>query len=79
MFFAIEAIASLIVAIATAYPRRRQPAIHSHAQSLRFQLEGAGVEVIELMPPAVKTDMTADMSEGEGVKIISTDGLVKIS
>jgi uncharacterized oxidoreductase len=31
------------------------------------------------MPPAVKTDMTADMSEGEGVKIISTDGLVKIS
>src|SRR6185312_5024598 len=30
-------------------------AIHSYTQSLRFQLEGTGVEVIELMPPAVKT------------------------
>src|SRR5947209_2634185 len=32
-------------------------AIHSYTQSLRFQLEETGVEVIELMPPAVKTDM----------------------
>jgi uncharacterized oxidoreductase len=37
-------------------------AIHSYTQSLRFQLEEAGVEVIEIMPPAVKTDMTAELS-----------------
>src|ERR1043165_3173452 len=29
-----------------------KPAIHSYTQSLRFQLQDAGVEVIELMPPA---------------------------
>ena len=32
-------------------------AVHSYTQSLRFQLEESGVEVIELMPPAVKTDL----------------------
>jgi uncharacterized oxidoreductase len=31
-------------------------AVHSYTQSLRFQLQETGVEVIELMPPAVKTD-----------------------
>src|SRR5213596_658750 len=41
-------------------------AIHSYTQSLRFQLEETGVEVIEVMPPAVKTDMTADLPEGDG-------------
>ena len=35
-------------------------AIHSYTQSLRFQLEKTGVEVIELMPPAVKTDLTGE-------------------
>jgi uncharacterized oxidoreductase len=39
-------------------------AIHSYTQSLRFQLEETGVEVIELMPPAVKTDMTAKSGQG---------------
>src|SRR5271157_3060835 len=53
-------------------------AIHSYTQSLRFQLEETGVEVIELMPPAVKTDMTAAFSEG-GASLISTDELVKQS
>ncbi|MGA7524893.1 MAG: SDR family NAD(P)-dependent oxidoreductase [Acidobacteriaceae bacterium] len=54
-------------------------AIHSYTQSLRFQLEDTGVEVIEIMPPAVKTDMTADLAEGDGVILITTDELVKQS
>jgi uncharacterized oxidoreductase len=54
-------------------------AIHSYTQSLRFQLEETGVEVIEIMPPAVKTDMTADLAEGDGVSLITTDELVKQS
>jgi len=53
-------------------------AIHSYTQSLRFQLEGTGVEVIELMPPAVKTDMTTELAQGGGT-LISTDELVKQS
>jgi uncharacterized oxidoreductase len=53
-------------------------AIHSYTQSLRFQLEETGVEVIELMPPAVKTDMTTELAEGGGT-VISTDELVKQS
>jgi uncharacterized oxidoreductase len=53
-------------------------AIHSYTQSLRFQLEETGVEVIELMPPAVKTDMTAELAES-AVSLISTDELVKQS
>lgn len=54
-------------------------AVHSYTQSLRFQLEEAGVEVVEIMPPAVKTDMTAGFSEGEGVSLMSTDELVKLT
>jgi uncharacterized oxidoreductase len=54
-------------------------AIHSYTQSLRFQLEETGVEVIELMPPWVKTEMTAEVSEGDGITLISTDELVKQS
>src|SRR5947208_16832137 len=53
-------------------------AIHSYTQSLRFQLEETGVEVIELMPPAVKTDLTAELSEG-GASLMTTDELVKQS
>src|SRR5260221_7200920 len=54
-------------------------AIHSYTQSLRFQSEDSGVEIIEIMPPAVKTDMTADLSEGDGITLITTDELVKLS
>ena len=54
-------------------------AIHSYTQSLRFQLEEADVEVIEVMPPAVKTAMTAELSEGEGVTLITTDELINQS
>jgi len=53
-------------------------AIHSYTQSLRFQLEDTGVDVIELMPPGVKTDMTTEMAEG-GITVITTDELVKQS
>ena len=53
-------------------------AIHSYTQSLRFQLEESGVEVVELMPPGVKTDMTTELAEG-GVTVITTDELVKQS
>jgi uncharacterized oxidoreductase len=53
-------------------------AIHSYTQSLRFQLEETGIEVIELMPPGVKTDMTVELAEG-GVSVITTDELVKQS
>src|SRR5437763_8250940 len=53
-------------------------AVHSYTQSLRFQLQETGVEVIELMPPAVKTDLTADLPEGS-LKLITTDELVKQS
>src|SRR5437867_5739299 len=54
-------------------------AIHSYTQSLRFQLEKTGVEVIELMPPAVKTDLATDMAEADGFTLITTDELVKQS
>src|SRR5579864_8595039 len=54
-------------------------AIHSYTQSLRFQLEETGVEVIELMPPGVKTDMTVELAEAGGVSVITTDELVKQS
>ena len=52
-------------------------AVHSYTQSLRFQLEKSGVEVIELMPPAVKTALSADLPEGGLVAVISTDELLK--
>ncbi len=54
-------------------------AIHSYTQSLRFQLEESGVEVIELMPPGVRTDLTSDLPEGGGITLMTTDELVKQS
>jgi short-subunit dehydrogenase involved in D-alanine esterification of teichoic acids len=54
-------------------------AVHAYTQSLRFQLEETGVEVIELMPPAVKTDLSADIAEGDGISLMTTDELVKQS
>src|SRR4051795_12820049 len=53
-------------------------AVHSYTQSLRFQLEDSGVEVIELMPPAVRTDLTDEFAE-HGISMISTEELVKLS
>jgi uncharacterized oxidoreductase len=54
-------------------------AIHAYTQSLRFQLEETGVEVIDLMPPAVKTELTTEIQEAEGIALISTDDLIKQS
>jgi uncharacterized oxidoreductase len=51
-------------------------AVHSYTQSLRFQLEQSGVEVIELMPPAVKTDLSSGFDEA-GIKTITTSELVE--
>jgi uncharacterized oxidoreductase len=53
-------------------------AVHSYTQSLRFQLEESGVEVIELMPPAVQTNMTSEFDEA-GISTITTEELVKQS
>ena len=50
-------------------------AIHSFTTSLRFQLEGSGVRVVELMPPAVKTDLSSGIPEGQ-MKLITTGELV---
>ena len=52
-------------------------AVHSYTQSLRFQLEDSGVEVIELMPPAIATDMTSEFPEE--VSKITTEELVRQS
>jgi len=52
-------------------------AVHSYTQSLRFQLEKSGIEVIELMPPAIKTALSADLPEGGLVSLITTDELLK--
>jgi uncharacterized oxidoreductase len=54
-------------------------AVHSYTQSLRFQLEGTGVEVIDLMPPEVKTDLSADLVKGDGLTLLPADELVKQS
>jgi uncharacterized oxidoreductase len=51
-------------------------AVHSYTQSLRFQLEDSSVEVIELMPPAVRTNMTSEFDDA-GISTITTDELVK--
>ncbi len=50
--------------------------LHSYTTALRFQLAEHGVEVVELMPPAVKTALTADIPEGGDFKIISCEELV---
>ena len=51
-------------------------AIHSYTITLRQQLKGM-VEVLELMPPAVRTEMTADLKEEGGFSFLTTEELVK--
>src|SRR5439155_4001248 len=50
-------------------------AMHSYTLSLRHQLRPHGVEVIEVAPPAVKTDL-APIPENVKVTIITTDELI---
>ena len=60
----------------TAPPRRRSTPTRSHYGS---NWEETGVEVIELLPPAVKTDLAADIAEGDGITLMTTEELVKQS
>jgi uncharacterized oxidoreductase len=53
-------------------------AMHSYTQSLRTQLQDQGVEVIELMPPAVKTEL-APIPDEVKVKVLTTDELVEMT
>lgn len=52
-------------------------AIHSYTIGLRSQLKSHGVEVIELMPPAVKTALTDGMPEDGDFKVMTTDELTE--
>jgi len=52
-------------------------ALHSYTISLRQQLKDEGVEVIELMPPAVHTDLTAGMPEDGDFKVLTTAQLME--
>jgi uncharacterized oxidoreductase len=51
-------------------------ALHSYTITLRHQLKDQGVEVIELMPPAVQTKLTADLPDDGDFKIITTEQLI---
>jgi len=51
-------------------------AVHSYTVSLRFHLQEAGVEVIELMPPTTRTPMTADVPADGNISMITIDELV---
>jgi uncharacterized oxidoreductase len=51
--------------------------MHAYTITLRQQLRGQ-VEVIELMPPAVKTDLAA-YPDDPSFKVMSTDELVKLT
>ncbi|MGB5545686.1 MAG: hypothetical protein WBM74_03870, partial [Polyangiales bacterium] len=52
-------------------------ALHSYTMSLRQQLKDEGVEGIELMPPAVHTELTADMPDDGDFKVLTTDELME--
>ncbi|MEM7134967.1 MAG: SDR family NAD(P)-dependent oxidoreductase [Myxococcota bacterium] len=52
-------------------------AIHSYSVSLRQQLARQGVEVVELMPPAVRTEMLGEVPDEGGFQILTTDQLVQ--
>ena len=51
-------------------------AVHSYSLSLRSQLENKNIEVIEIAPPAVKTELTADLPEDGDFAMLTTEELV---
>lgn len=53
-------------------------AMHAYTITLRQHLREHGVEVIELMPPAVKTEL-ADYPDDGSIKVITTDELVDVT
>ncbi len=53
-------------------PKRSAPvycatksAVHTFAKALRYQLEGSGIRVFDIIPPLVDTAMTAERSSGK--------------
>jgi uncharacterized oxidoreductase len=56
-------------------------AIHSYTQSLRIQLEGTGVSVVELVPPGVETPLFRGefVEEMKGQKAMDVTVLVKLA
>ncbi|KAA0100720.1 SDR family NAD(P)-dependent oxidoreductase [Mycolicibacterium sp. P1-18] len=48
-------------------------AMHSYTESLRYQLRDSGIRVIEIPPPRVYTDGSADDDHGVGVDAFARD------
>jgi len=44
-------------------------AIHSYTESLRVQLTDTGVQVMELIPPGVQTDLMGQAARGQGMPL----------
>jgi len=44
-------------------------AVHSYTQSLRVQLAGTDVQVVELIPPGVQTDLMGQAASGRGMPL----------
>lgn len=51
-------------------------AVHSYTIALRQQLADSQVEVVELMPPAIKTRLTEDLPDDAGFQMLTTEQLV---
>jgi uncharacterized oxidoreductase len=52
-------------------------ALHSYTVSLRVQLAGTPVEVIEIIPPAVATDLTPGRSAADDDRMMPLDAFIK--
>ena len=52
-------------------------AIHSYTQSLRFQLQGTRVQVIEIIPPYVQTELMGDRQKSDPMAMPLADYLTE--